>query len=63
MGPELPAGPQPLQVLHVSEQEEDILAFRMGLKQPVTKTTTVHVSDIDSQTNTNLPLSFLTNMT
>lgn len=38
MRSELPAAPQPLQVLHVSEQEEDIFAFRMGLKQPVMKT-------------------------
>lgn len=42
--PELPAGPQPLQVLHISEQEEDILAFGMGLKQSVTKTTTAHAA-------------------
>lgn len=38
MRSELPAAPQPLQVLHVSEQEEDIFTFRMGLKQPVMKT-------------------------
>lgn len=36
---EFPVGPQSLQVLHVSEQEEDILAFGMRLKQPVTKRT------------------------
>lgn len=34
MGSELAAAPQPLQVLHVSEQEEDVFAFRMGLEQP-----------------------------
>lgn len=39
MGPELPVCLQPLQVLHVSEQEEDIFALGMGLKQPVTMTT------------------------
>lgn len=44
MRPELPAGPQPLQVLHVSEQEEDVLALGMGLKQPVAKTTTAHAA-------------------
>lgn len=33
--PEFSAGPQPLQVLHISEEEKDVLAFRMGLKQPV----------------------------
>ena len=44
MGPELPAAPQPLQVLHVSEQEEDVFAFGMGLKQPVTKTTTAQAA-------------------
>lgn len=37
--PELPAAPQPLQVLHISEQEEDIFAFRMSLKQPVIRHT------------------------
>lgn len=39
MRSELSAGPQPLQVLHVSEQEEHVLALRVGLKQPVAKTT------------------------
>lgn len=34
MRSELTAAPQPLQVLHVSEQEEDVFAFRMGLEQP-----------------------------
>lgn len=39
---ELPAAPQPLQVLHVSEEEKDVFAFRVGLKQSVIKTETVH---------------------
>lgn len=31
---ELTAAPQPLQIFHVSEQEEDVFAFRMRLEQP-----------------------------
>ena len=38
MSPQLFAGPQPLQVLNISEQEEHVFAFWMGLKQPVAKT-------------------------
>lgn len=71
---EVPAGPQSLQVLHVSEQKEDILAFGMRLKQPVAKTTKAQTAireplradheraacHIHSHTKTNLPLSFPT---
>jgi len=72
VSPEFPVGPQPLQVLHISEQEEDILAFGMGLKQPVTKTTSAEAAIHEplratyeaachshSHTKTNLLLSFL----
>lgn len=44
---ELPAAPQPLQVLHVSEQEEDVFAFGMGLKQSVIETETVYICEHD----------------
>lgn len=39
MRPELTAAPQPLQVLHVSEQEEDVFAFGMSLEQPAIRRT------------------------
>lgn len=41
MRSELPVASQPLQVLHVSEQEEDVFAFGMGLKQPGMETQTL----------------------
>lgn len=63
MGPELPAAPQPLQVLHVSEQEEDVFAFGMGLKQPVTKTTTAHAAIREPQRAAHVeqPTTFILN--
>lgn len=38
MGSEVLAAPQPLQVLHVPEQEEDVFALGVGLKQPAKET-------------------------
>lgn len=72
MRSELPVCPQPLQVLHISEQEEDIFALGMRLKQPVTKTTRAAEAairkplrstreaacHIPDQTETNVPLGF-----
>lgn len=61
MRPELPAASQSFQVLHVSEQEEDVLAFGMRLKQPVTKTTTVHAAIREplSAVHEELPVIFI----